>query len=436
MNSRRRLLTLAVIATFGVGGLTMLAPQLMPAVAAAARPAACTTACRPIQHIVILVKENHSFDNLFGQFPGADGTTIAREGKLRVTMIDTPDQVRQDIANGYRQTEIAINHGRMNQFYLNTGAATGSIDMADSQYTEAQIPSYYTYARDFALADHFFSTIASQSMPNHLVLIAGQSFHLVNNPFGAGHKLSWGCDAQPTVKIQILHDKHYITQRPCFKGQTIADEANAAGVSWKYYANPAGAKGYVWSSYDAIRHIRYSPQWATNVVPPTQFDSDVMAGSLPAISWLIPPFETSEHPPTSECQSENWTVDRINAIMASPMWSSTVIFLTWDDFGGFFDHVAPPHNNPFMLGPRVPMLVISPYTRTPLVYHGMLDYRSVLEFVEDTFNLPHLAPYYRRAPSIAPMLDYAQTPLSPVILADQACPAGSSQPSPASSGTY
>jgi phospholipase C len=436
MNVRRRLPVLAVILSFGVGGLGLLAPQLMPAVAEAARPAACTTGCSPIKHIVILVKENHSFDNLFGQFPGADGTTIAREGKRRVTMIDTTDKVRQDIANGYLPTLKAINHGRMNQFYKNTGVATGSIDMADSQYTEAQVPSYYTYARDFALADHFFSTVASQSLPNHLALIAGQSFHVINNPFGASHKLSWGCDAQRTVKIQILHDKRYKTQRPCLNGQTIADEANAAGISWRYYANPMGQTGYVWSSFDAIRHIRYSSQWATNVVPPTQFDADVIAGTLPAISWLIPPFEMSEHPPTSECQGENWTVDRINAIMASPLWSSTIIFLTWDDFGGFYDHVAPPHNNPFMLGPRVPMLVISPYSRTPLIYHGTMDFRSVLEFVEDTFNLPHLAPYYRRAASIAPMLNFAQTPLAPVVLRDQTCPAGSASSMPATDGTW
>jgi phospholipase C len=413
----------SIVSALTVAGAGVLASQTYLWRAPAAH--ACTTGpCGAVKHIIILVKENRSFDNIYGQFPGATGATYAREGKRRVKMGVTPDQVTSFIANGYFATKKAINNGKMNRFYLNSGANQGRMDVADSQYTAQQVPSYFAYAKDFSLADHFFSTIASASYPNHLALIAGQSLRVIDNPFDPGHKFSWGCDAPASVHVATLNHGYISNTRPCFNSKTLADEANAAAVSWKYYAMPKGQMGYVWSTFDAIKGIRSSSQWRTNVAAPTQFDTDVASGNLPALSWLMPPFTYSEHPPDSECLGENWTVDRINEIMKSPLWSSTVIVLTWDDFGGFYDNVPPPHRNAFMLGPRVPMLVISPFTRAHLIYRGVLDYRSILEFVENQFGLPHRAPFVRHAASIGPMLDLTQKPLAPVVLPDLQCSTG------------
>jgi hypothetical protein len=132
----------------------------------------------------------------------------------------------------------------------------------------------------------------------------------------------------------------------------------------------------------------------------------------------------SEHPPHSACAGENWTVRELNALMRSPLWDSTVVFLTWDDFGGFYDHVPPPHLNELAYGPRVPTIVISPYARSHFVDHQRYDFASILRFVEDRFHLPRLSAFDRRADSIAADLDTSQAPLPPLVLHTRTCPPG------------
>jgi phospholipase C len=147
----------------------------------------------------------------------------------------------------------------------------------------------------------------------------------------------------------------------------------------------------------------------------------VAAGKLPALSWLVPYHLYSDHPDESMCIGQDWTVSHINAVMKSPLWASTAIILTWDDYGGFFDHVFPPSIGPAELGPRVPMLLISPYTRPGLIFYDQLDFRSVIKFVEDQFHLPELMTYDRTINSLDDMLDFKQKPLPPVILKTQKC---------------
>src|SRR5581483_7705682 len=130
---------------------------------------------------------------------------------------------------------------------------------------------------------------------------------------------------------------------------------------------PFGQFGYVWNALDAVRNVRYSAEWKTNIYPESSFISDAEQGRLPAVTWLTPPTKQSDHPPFSMCAGENWTVRQINAVMGSSLWDSTAIVLLWDDFGGFYDHVAPPQTNPYELGPRVPMMVISPFSRAHTV---------------------------------------------------------------------
>ena len=196
---------------------------------------------------------------------------------------------------------------------------------------------------------------------------------------------------------------------PCFDFTTLGDEATAAGVSWRNYSSPYGSAGYIWNAYDAIRHIRFGPAWRQNAdFPESGFASDVAQGHLAAITWLTPDMTTSDHPPFSICAGENWTVVQINAIMRSRFWDSTAIVLTWDDFGGFYDHVPPPVVNNIALGPRVPAIVISPYSRRGFIDHTRYDFSSMIRFAEDVFHLPYLPTYTPRSPSIVRMLDFAQ----------------------------
>lgn len=369
----------------------------------------------------MIVQENHSFDNLFGRFPGADGALKAHVGGRVVPMNHTPDRLKQDLGHVGNSILQAMNGGKMNGFYRIQNAIQSGHDVADSQYRQADIPNFWQYAKTFSLADHFFSTIAGPSFANHLVTIAGQSMHVISNVQRTGPPDSWGCDSHPGSWAETYKQGKYGRTAPCFNAQTVADEADAASVSWRYYAAPLGKPGYIWSTYDAIKHVRNSTEWKSNAVPDTTFISDVQRGKLAAISWVTTNLPTSGHPPASMCASGNWVVKQINAVMQSPYWQNTAIILTWDDFGGFYDHVAPPKESKYRLGPRVPLLVISPYTRPQLIAHHTYDFRSIIKFIEHNFNLPHKTHYDRTVASIGRMLDSNEKPLAQLVLSPQAC---------------
>ncbi len=431
MNHRPlRLRALIVSAALIAAGAGLLGAQAearpaadMPAVPQVAAPH--TAELGPIKHIVVIVKENHSFDNLFGQLSGAAGSRRAKVGNKTITMGVTPDSLDRDIQHTGSNSTNAVNHGKMDGFSKEGHAKQHGKDMADTQYTSAQIPNYYSYATTYSIADHFFSTVLSGSFPNHLVLVAGQSANTIDNVDKKGTKPNaWGCDSNKKALVHTYSRGKYGWTRPCFNIQAVTDEGNQAGVSWKYYSAPLGNGAYIWNGLDAIKHVRYSSQWATNVVNTNQFITDVKNGSLPAISWLIPFIPVSDHPPYSECAGQNWTVQEINAIMESPYWASTAIVLTWDDYGGFYDHVPPPRQTPFQLGVRVPAIVISPYSKPHYVSHTQYDFRSVVKFIEQTFALPQRTTYDRKVNSIGDMLNLTQTALPATPLGATVCPKG------------
>lgn len=392
-------------------------------------PTTCAEGCSVIKHVVVIIKENHSFDNMFGDFPGVDGTTTAKVGNKKVAMAQTPDPIPQDLGHGAETAVKAINGGKMNQFYridhaIQTVSGT-KVDVADSQYPKSEIANYWRYATTFGLADHFFSSFMGDSFPNHLVLMTGRNLGVLNNPFNlAQNEHTWGCDSNPNARVAVSTKGTIKQEFPCFNTKTIVDEANAANVSWKYYAPPKGYFGYIWSTLDAIKHIRNSSQWSSNVIPPTSetpgqesFDTDVTSGNLPAISFLVSDLKYSDHPPESICAGQSWDVNKINEIMSNPsLWSNTVIILTWDDFGGFYDHLPPPYLTHYMLGPRVPAIVLSPYVRPHSIFHQRLDFRSIDTFIENQFDLPHVSPFNRNENSIGMMLNPNQTPLPPLVM--------------------
>ena len=431
--TKTRILILCIGLLGTAGGAMVFRSDPQPELAAGLDQARCAgAACGKIRHVVILIKENHTFDNLFGRMPGVAGTRYAWRGNKRVLMGDTPIQPTQDLYHTTGGLVHAVDGGKMDGFYNLPNAVQHGKDIADSQYRQKQIPNYWRYAQHFALADHFFSTIMASSFPNHLVTISGQSLGTIDEPANhkSGELWSWGCDAPAKVTVAWAAKGKHGMERPCFNAKTIADEANVSGIGWRYYATPIGHLGYIWSSFDAIRHIRYSKQWKQNVVPNKYFGRDVAHGRLAPITWITPDFVRSDHAPTNMCIGENWTVQTINAIMKSKFWSSTAIVLTWDDFGGFYDHVAPPKEGFYGLGPRVPAIVISPYSRMHYIDHRRYDFRSILTFTENVFGLRHLAKFDRSVASIGHMFNFSQKPQRPLLLKTRSCPTKGPPPPP------
>jgi phospholipase C len=408
----------------------------------------------PIKHVVFLVKENRTFDNYFGKFPGANGAT---SGKLSdggtMPLGAMPDKTSPDISHAWAAAMTAYADGGMSGFDLIPGAIGGTNNYV--QASEADIPNYWALAREFALGDNFFSSLHGPSFPNHLYTIAAQSGGVEDNPgtkndsglaaptvgpCGANASCPfpgeagleptdipplpqkrgvWGCDADPKERVAVLDQEgDVIEMYPCFDFPTMADLLTEAGVSWKMYAPSAGtydggfqgSGGYIWTVYDAIRHIRDTPGWKEHVVPTEQFAIDAKAGNLPSVSWVSTPSPVSEHPPASVCEGENWTVSLLQAIAAGQNWNDTAVFLTWDDFGGFYDHEPPNQIDKFGLGFRVPFLAISPYAKKGFIDHTRAEFSSVLKFIENNWDLPSLTDRDKNSPDMTQLFDFTQPP--------------------------
>lgn len=399
----------------------------------------------PIQHIIIMVKENRTFDNYFGTFPGANGATTYTDPSGTVHPLNHEvDTLAGDISHSHTSSVLAYDNGKMDKFSEITGAMqkiNGALtDVADSQFYQSDIPNYWQYAQTFTLADNFFSTVSGTSFGNHLFTIAGTDSDADESPQNLKNKDmhnragKWGCDSTKGTTVEERHADGSITEAfPCYDFTTLGDLLTAANISWKYYAPSYGQQGYQWSSYDAIRHIRTTPAWAQHVVNSDSFISDVQNNTLPQVSWLVQSAAVSDHPPSSVCLSENWTVKQINAIMQnSTLWPNTAIVLTWDEFGGFYDHVAPPQgpNSQIEYGFRVPALIISPYSKAAkngsTVNHTFLSFPSIIRMVEDIFQLPSLGGLDATSNSLLKTLDFTRTPIQPLILQTRTCPAGPS----------
>jgi phospholipase C len=384
-----------------------------------------------IQHIVFIIKENRSFDMYFGTFPGADGVTSAviSTGE-RISLRHGTDRMPRDIGHDWDDVQTAMHDGQMDRFDLIRGNRRNDM-LSLTQFLRSDIPNYWSYAEHFALADRMFSSLAGPSFPNHLYTVAAQSGGAINNP----DSFDWGCDADVRTRVDVLSATGQVSrQYPCFDMTTVTDRLEAAGVSWQYYAPQQGQHGYIWSALDAVRHVRFGPQWQSRVVPENKFADDAAKGTLPAVSWLVPDFDVSEHPTVdafagttlnvSACAGENWTVRQINAIMQGPLWPKTAIVLAWDDFGGFYDHVVPPVSDHLGLGPRVPLIVISPYAKEGIVSHTTYEFASVLQMIENRYRLKALNKRDVQANSLLDMFDFTQVAAPPLVLPLRSCPAG------------
>jgi phospholipase C len=369
----------------------------------------------PIKHVVFLIKENRTFDHLFGTFPGAKGVSVGiDEGQRRPLTRGTDGSIGgSDIPHCYTCSLKAWNHGKMDGF--NQGDVSDR--WAYTQLRRPQLPNYWHWAKRFVLSDRFFSSAQGPSFPNHLYSIAAQSGGAHDNPRrGPGLRSSntFGCDAPPGQVVEIVDPEGHVKKvRPCFDFETEGDLLSDERVRWAYYAAEPDQEGYIWSAYAAIRHIRETGQWKRHVLPVDRLIHDIRADRLPPVTWISPRFEFSEHPQANFCLGENWSTNVINAIMRSPMWEDTAIFLTWDDYGGFYDHLPPPQVDDFGFGIRVPMLVISPYARRGYLDHRVGEFSSVLRFIEDNWGLTQLTRRDRDAENMSQVFDFSQKPRQP-----------------------
>jgi phospholipase C len=386
-----------------------------------------------IQHIVIVVQENRSFDNLFATFPNADGATSGYEcihGKSKSILLAKQGLAGAlDLNHNYATFWTQYDGGKMDCF--NKAGIDGGKTPAGTypyQYVDpTQIATYWQLAQQYALADHMFQTQGSGSFTAHQDLIAGTtavtsgslSGSLIDYP---SNFQNWGCDAPQGTTTPIAQWNGSLPLPidmagpfPCvtYATGTLRDLLDRNGVSWKYYAPRYvnDTPGTLWNAFAAIDAVRHGPEWSTNIsTPQKNVIKDVTNGKLPAVSWVIPDQPHSDHPNGKGTPDEgpSWVAAVVNAI---GNWNSTAIVIVWDDWGGFYDHEKPPFfDQAGGLGFRVPMIVVSPYVAAGTISHTQYEFGSILKFVEGTFNLGSLGTTDQRATSIGDIFHFKQKP--------------------------
>jgi phospholipase C len=321
-----------------------------------------------VEHVVIVVKENHTFDNYFGTFPGADGATLAHANNPPP---DDPDHSHQAWMNRDADTAHRV------------------------QYTEADIPGYFDLARRFTLCDNYFSEVAGPSTPNHLMLICADA-PVINNP--AHHYRPAATDRYQLPSLPASLDK--------------------AGLAWGNYG------GYAFAYIEGLdAHGRNHGR--------DRFATDARAGKLPAVSWVYGDGkpDLSEHPKQNVTEGMTWTLDQIQAVVDGGLWDRVAIFITWDDWGGWYDHVDPPvvetwdHSHaqrpadgfpefdgqPFRYGSRVPCLVVGPYAKPGHLSRQLNSHVSLVKFCEDVFGLDPITDRDAASHGMSDCIDLSQS---------------------------
>jgi phospholipase C len=388
-----------------------------------------------IQHVVIIIQENRSFDNLFQGYPGADTVPRGKDstggwialrpvGLASAYIIDHSSYSMFGDCNGLGKRPGT--KCRMNGF--DTEAVENG-PVKDAQYVyvpHKETKPYFDMAHEWVLADRTFASQLDESFVAHQYLIAAQAHSSVNVPQGL-----WGCGGgKRDVVSTILHDRSIGPyQSPCFDYRTLGDELDAAGLGWRFYtsayASPSGGPAGYWSGYQAVRHIRRGPDWAKDVITPqSAFLTDVGHGKLGAVTWITPLCDNSDHVACGGGYGPSWVTSLVNAVGKSKFWKTTAIFVVWDDWGGLYDHVSPPFRDYDGLGFRVPLLVISPYAKQNVVSHLQYETASILTFAEDVFGLGRLANSDARARSPAgDCFDFMRAPRAFVPIAAPKGPA-------------
>jgi phospholipase C len=375
----------------------------------------------PIKHVVFLIMENRSFDDMFGRFPGADGTRVGDDHGTRRPLTKGSLQRAHDLPHCYNCNIASIDGGQMDGFNQTAFADQGAF----VQFHPDQITAYWNWAKRYTIADHFFASAIGPSFPNHLYSIAATSGGALDNPWQPpstltemqqqGYAKSWGCDIARDGYTEVIDPEGYMVKvSPCFDFRTEGDLLNAKDIPWAYYAATNSQLGYIWSAYSAIDRYRNDPAlWGEHIRPVDDVIRDISADRLPPVTWITPRFQLSQHPEYNFCWGQNWTIQVIDALMRSPAWKNTLLVTTWDDYGGFYDHVPPVRLDFNGLGIRVPAMVISPYAKGGTVDHTTYEFSSVLRFIEDNWRLTQLTQRDRIADGLGGALDFSQPPIPP-----------------------
>jgi len=392
-----------------------------------------------IRHVILIVQENRSFDNLFHDLSGADTASFgyAHDG-TKVVLQPVPLEVGYDISNGLRDFNRSYDNGKMDGWDLRrVGPISGAnIPLSVAQYPQyGYIPvkearPYFEMAEQYVVLDRMFQSNIDESFAAHLYLIAGQAGRAVNIPSGR----PWGCDAFYGTTVATLTDARWFGKRvaPCFGFKTLGDELDARLLSWRYYAPKVSSArtwrlffltppelrrakepefGQLWSAYDAVAQDRYGLPWMRSVISPeTQILRDIKHDDLASVTWVVPDWKNSDHSFSRSATGPSWVTAIVNAIGESPFWQSSVILITWDDSGGWYDHVPPPQLDYDGLGVRVPLIVVSPYAKRGYVSHVQSEFGSILRFTELTFDLRAMAASDSRASDLIDCFDFSQAP--------------------------
>ncbi len=380
-----------------------------------------------IQHVVIIVQENRSFDNLLQGFPGADTkpygyTSTGVKVKLQPVGLETSWDIDHSSGAFFTacdgQGSIPGTNCKMDGFdkeYVGCGHRFyPPCPNSHPQYSyvpKTESKPYFEMGNQYVVADRMFaSNFDASSFISHQYIIAGQAGAAVDYPNGP-----WGCDGGPSEKIgtvTVNPPREYGgSVRPCFDYQTLGDELDTAGLSWGFYTASLNGDGNLWSAYQAVKHIYQGPDWKTDIITPqSKFLTDVNS-NLRAVTWITPTCGNSDHAGCGSNTGPAWVTSLVNAIGKSKFWKSTAIFIMWDDYGGWYDHVPPPYADYDGLGMRLPLIVISPYAKQKYVSHVQYEHGSILRFIEDQFGLPRLTASDSRASSPeADCFDFSQVP--------------------------
>jgi len=375
-----------------------------------------------IQHIVILVQENRTVDNLFNGFPGADTVTQGlgedpnNPGKqITINLKEMPLQMQLSPQNTHQQFLTSYDGGKMDGF--NTIPVEHNPGTYVYQYANpSDVAPYWNLAKQYVLADRTFSTQGSGSFTAHQDLIAASTLinstqAIIDNP----SLQPWGCDSPSgTVTSLITTAGQYLPNAgpfPCFTYKTLRDLLDAKHVSWKYYVPSIGSDfGDLWSAFDAIHDVRYGSEWSTNVSPTSNLLTDISGGKLASVVWVCPDFLNSDHPGSQPDSGPSWVAQVVNAIGQSQYWNTSAVVVVWDDWGGLYDHVAPPQLDYQGLGIRVPLLIVSPYAKQGYVSHTQYEFGSLVKFIETTWKLGSLGKTDQRANNITDAFNFARGP--------------------------
>ena len=367
-----------------------------------------------IQHVVIIVQENRSFNNLLYGFPGAKTVRSGLDSKnQKIELRPVPLEAQWDLDHSSQAFFSACNgtgkipgtHCRMNGFdkeWAGCGSGYGVPCIKHPQYAyvpQSETKPYFELGEEYVVGDQMYaSNFDASSFVSHQYIIAGQAEASVNYPYGA-----WGCEGGSGNRVATVGKERQIPERyiePCYNDATLGEEADDAGVSWAFYTSAIAGDGGIWSAYQANKRVYYGNDWKNDIImPQAHFFTDVKKGRLRQITWITPTCENSDHAGCESKTGPSWVASLVNAIGESKYWKNTAIFIFWDDYGGWYDPEAPEYVDYDGLGMRIPLIIVSPYAKEGYVSHVHYEHGSILKFVENVFGLPRLAESDKRAVS-------------------------------------